>query len=66
LLGELFVSASVLPKKAIINFIEKENSKTQIAVQVTDTHKFGLKAGFVNKYQGALEELANSILSGIE
>ena len=66
LLGELFVSGETLPKKAVINFSEKDNSTTQVSIKVSDTHKFGLKAGFVKKYEQALQELANSITLGLE
>jgi hypothetical protein len=66
LLGKLFVSAETLPKKALINISEKENNSTQISIEVTDTHKFGFKAGFEKKYEQTLQDLANSITSGLE
>jgi hypothetical protein len=44
-LGELFVSGSTLPKKAVIKFSGNKNNSTQILIEVTDTHKFGFKAG---------------------
>ena len=66
LLGELFVSGETLPKKALIKFTETENNETHISIRVTDTHKFGFKAGFVNKYEQALKELAESIAAEIE
>ncbi len=56
-----FFPGSTLPKKAVIKFSEIESNQTHIAVQVTDTHKLGFKAGFVKKYEQALQDLANSI-----
>jgi hypothetical protein len=66
LLGELFVSGETLPKKAVINFSERKNSSTHISVHITDTHKYGFKAGLVKKYEQALQELSNSITIGFE
>lgn len=66
LLGELFVSGATLPKKVVINFEGNNNDKTKISVQVTDTHKFGFKADFVNKYEQALVDLTNFITSGLK
>lgn len=66
LLGEFWVSKSTLPKKAVINLQDAENGDTRITLDVRDTHKYGVKWGYVKKYQKALEELADSILSGFE
>ena len=65
LLGELFVSGETLPKKAVIS-INEENNLTKISIEVTDTHKFGFKAGFLKKYEHALQDLANSISQGFK
>ena len=66
LLGELFVSGETLPKKAVIILSEVKEHKTKVSMTVTDTHKFGFKAGFVKKYEQALKKLVESIAAGIE
>jgi len=63
LLGEFWVSASTLPKRATIGLQDAENGGTKITVDVRDTHKYGLKLGFVKKYEKALEELADTIMT---
>ena len=66
LLGEFWVSKSTLPKRATIELKEAENGATTITLVVRDTHKYGVKWGYVKKYEKALEELADSIMSGIK
>jgi len=63
-LGEFWVSRSTLPKKAIIQW-ESAESGTQIQVWVVDTHRFGFKWGFVDKYEIALSEVADAIVAAI-
>ena len=65
LIGEFWVSKSTLPKKAIIQLQYSEHSGTTIILRVIDTHKYGVKLGFVKKYEQALEELLDSILSAL-
>ena len=66
LIGEFWVSKSTLPKKAIIQLQYSEHSGTTIILRVIDTHKYAiLKLGFVKKYEQALEELLDSILSAL-
>lgn len=63
LVGELWVKKETLPKKATIKFEEAGNNECRITIDVADTHKFGLKVGFVKKYGESLEELAKSIIN---
>ena len=65
LLGELFVSGSTLPKKAVAVFVETGDDNTRVSIIVSETHKFGFKAGFAKKYQLSLNELADSIHGNI-
>ena len=65
LIGEFWVSKSTLPKKAIIELDNVEGGDTKVTLNVQHTHKFGLKMGFVKKYEEALMELSDSILSGV-
>jgi hypothetical protein len=66
LLGEFWVSKSTLPKKAMINLKDAESGHTLITLDMRDTHKYGVKWGYVKKYEKALEELADSILSSFQ
>ncbi len=66
LMGEFWVSKSTLPKKAIIKLDSAETGGTKITLDIQDTHKYGLKLGFVKKYEEALTELSDSILSGLK
>ncbi|MFA5875952.1 MAG: hypothetical protein WC901_04665 [Candidatus Margulisiibacteriota bacterium] len=66
LLGEFFVSKSTLPKKAMISFKDAEGGDTQVTLDVRDAHKYGVKWGYVKKYEKALEGVADSILAPIE
>ena len=64
LLGEFFVSTATLPKKAEINLESTGDNETKVKILVRDTHKYGIKAGYVKKYEKALQEVADSI-SGV-
>ena len=66
LLGKLWVSNSALPKKATIKIEDAQNGLTRITIDVRDTHWEEVKLGYVRKYEQALEELSDSILSGLE
>jgi hypothetical protein len=61
LIGEFWVSRATLPKKAEIYLQPTADGQTTIKLIIKDTHKYGLKAGFVGKYQQALQELADYI-----
>lgn len=63
LLGEFWVSRSTLPKRAMTNFKDTESGHTYVTLDVRDTHKYGVKWGYFEKYEKSLEELADSILS---
>ena len=66
LIGEFWVSKSTLPKKAMIGLKDAESGHTRITLDLLDTHKYGVKLGYVKKYEKALEELADSILSAFQ
>jgi hypothetical protein len=66
LLGEFWVSNSTLPKRAMINLKDAESGHTHVRLDVRDTHKYGATWGYVKKYEKALEELADSILSAFD
>jgi len=65
-IGEFWVSKSTLPKKAIIKMQTASGGGTMVILDIKDTHKYGFKWGFVQKYVEALEELAESLLSAIQ
>ncbi len=66
LIGEFWVSKATLPKKAVIILQASSNGGTQIKLDITDTHKYGFKLGYITKYEEALQELAESLLSAIQ
>ena len=66
LLGEFFVSTATLPKRAEIKFESLGNNETKVKILVRDTHKYGIKAGYVKKYEKALRETAESIIKIIK
>ena len=65
LVGEFWVSKATLPKQAVIQ-MQASNAGTSLILDVKDTHKFGFKWGFEQKYEEALQELSQAILSGIQ
>ena len=66
LLGELFVSKATLPKKAEIHIEGIGSNETKVKTVVRDTHKYGIKRGYVKKYEKALQEVVDSIVGAIE
>ena len=66
LIGEFWVSKATLPKKAEIHFEGIGSNETKVKILVRDTHKYGIKMGYVKKYEKALQELADSIVGTIE
>lgn len=66
LLGEFWVSKATLPKKANIKLEAAQNGQTKVIIDVQDTHKWGVKWGYVKKYELALVELADQIMSGLQ
>lgn len=64
--GELFVNKKTLPRKALINLKEVSNNKTRVKIFIKDTHKYGIKIGYNNKYEAALREDLGSIVSVLE
>lgn len=66
LLGEFWVSKATLPKKAEFHLEDIGNNETKVKIFVRDTHKYGVKWGYVKKYEKALQEAANSIVGAIE
>lgn len=65
-LGEFFVSKTTLPKKADINFTDIGNGNTLVTLEVIETDTYVVKIGIVKKYEEALEELSESIMSCLE
>ena len=64
LVGEFWVSKATLPKQAVI-LMQPASGGTRLVLDITDTHKFGFKWGFEKKYQEALQELSEYILSAV-
>jgi hypothetical protein len=60
-IGEFWVSRATLPKRAEIHLERLGESETSLRMLVKDTHKFGFKIGYVEKYQQALQEISDSI-----
>lgn len=65
LLGELWVSKATLPKKAEIHIEGIGSNETKVRTVVRDTHKYGIKRGYVKKYEKALQEVVDSIVDAI-
>jgi len=65
LVGEFWVSKATLPKQAVIQ-MQASNAGTSLILDVKDTHKFGFKWGFEKKYEEALQELSEYLLSAIQ
>jgi hypothetical protein len=65
LVGEFWVSKETLPARATILMRPGPNGGTQVKVEVVDTHKLGLKAGFVRKYEEALKDISNLLVFGM-
>jgi hypothetical protein len=66
LIGEFWVSKATLPKKAEIHLEGIDGKVTKVKIHIKDTHKYGVKWGYVKKYEEALQEVADSIVRGIE
>ena len=66
IIGEFWVSKSTLPKNALIKMQAASGGGTLVSLDIKDTHKYGFKWGFIQKYEQALEELSESLLSAIK
>ena len=66
LVGEFWVPKSTLPKKAVIGLQAAAAGGTLVVLDIHDTHRFGYKLGYVGKYEAALQELAEALISAIE
>jgi hypothetical protein len=66
MIGEFWVSKATLPKQAVIQLQAASGGGTRLVLNIKDTHKYGFKLGYVKKYEEALQELSDSILSGIQ
>ena len=66
LVGEFWVSKATLPKQAVIQMQSTSGGSTLLVLDIKDTHKFGFKLGFVKKYEEALQELSEFILSAVQ
>lgn len=62
LLGEFWVSKSTLPKRAAIEIEGTRDRGSRVKVVVRDTHQWGVKWGYRDKYEQSLQELADLIL----
>ncbi len=65
LVGEFWVSKATLPKQAIIQ-MQATDGGTRLVLDIKDTHKFGFKWGFEKKYEEALQELSEYLLSAVK
>jgi hypothetical protein len=66
LVGEFWVSKSTLPKQAVIQMEAASGGGTLLVLDIKDTHKYGFKFGYVKKYEEALQELSEFLLSAIQ
>ncbi len=66
IIGEFFVSKETLPKKAEIYLNPVNKDSTNVKILISDTHRFGIKIGYVKKYENALNDAANSIVSVVQ
>jgi hypothetical protein len=65
LLGEFFVSKETLPRKAEINLEDMNNSETKLRIFIKDTHQYGIKTGYIKKYEKALKNDLDLIIDSI-
>lgn len=66
LIGEFWVSKNTLPKKVEIRLELINKNETKVKIFVRETHKYGLKTGYVKKYEQALQEVSDSIIAAIK
>ena len=66
IIGEFWVPRNMLPKKAEIHLEPTENNGTKVKILIRDTHKYGIILGYVKKYENALQDVADSVLSAIK
>ena len=66
LIGEFWVSKATLPKQAVIQLQPASGGGTRLVLDVKETHKFGVKWGYEKKYEEALQELSEHLLSAME
>jgi len=65
MIGEFWVSKATLPKQAVIQLQAASGGGTRLVLDIKDTHKYGFKLGYVKKYEEALQELSESLLSAV-
>jgi hypothetical protein len=63
--GEFFIKKETLPRKAEINLEKLNDKKTKINIFIKDTHKYGIKAGYINKYEKVLNKDLDTITNAI-
>jgi len=66
LVGEFWVPKSTLPKQAAIQLQAAGVGGTTLVLDIKDTHKYGYMLGYVQKYEQALQELSESLLSAVK
>lgn len=66
LFGEFWVSGRTLSSCAQLEVCEEDSTGVfLIRILVVDRHRWGLKWGYVNKYQQSLQDTANALVEGI-
>lgn len=63
MLGEFFIKKETLPRKAEINLEKLNNSETKVNIFIKDTHKYGIKVGYIKKYEKVLNEDLDTIIA---
>lgn len=63
MLGEFFIKKETLPRKAEINLEKLNNSETKVNIFIKDTHKYGIKVGYIKKYEKVLNEDLDTIIT---
>ena len=66
LVGEFWVSKATLPKQAVIQMEAASGGGTLLVLDIKDSHKYGFKLGYVKKYEEAMQELSENLLSAIQ
>ncbi len=64
-LGEFFIKKETLPRKAEINLEKLDNGEIKVNIFIKDTHKYGIKMGYIKKYEKVLNDDLEMIISAI-
>lgn len=63
MLGEFFIKKETLPRKAEINLEKLNNRETKVNIFIKDTHKYGIKVGYIKKYEKVLNKDLDTIIA---